>query len=173
MNEALPPDPGSFAREPVPARREFARRIDSLEAVFAFVRPLLDAHGVIDADAYAIEMTIEELFTNMVKYNAAGSGQIELEIVCGAGAVRCRLTDPDSERFDITQAPDVDIHQSVEQRRPGGLGIHLVRRMVEAIEYDYTGRCSRISFRRTFGGPDSEKNSGLASTTLVDRPERD
>src|SRR4051794_23097318 len=135
MNEAPPPDSGSLAREPVPARREFARRIDSLEAVFAFMRPLLDAHGVIDADAYAIEMTVEELFTNMVKYNAAGSGQIELEMGFETGAVRCRLTDSDSDRFGITQAPDVDIHQPVEQRRPGGLGIHLVRRMVEAIEY--------------------------------------
>lgn len=149
---------GSVAPEPLRRRRAFARSIASLDEIFAFVRALLDARGVGEADAYAIVMTIEELFTNMVKYNAAGSGRIGLEIECGSDAVACRLTDHDSERFDVTRAPDVDIHQPVEQRRPGGLGIHLVRRLVDALDYDYSGRRSRISFRRTLTGAAAGKN---------------
>lgn len=132
--------------------RDFARSFDALEAVFAFVQPLLGARGVGEADAYAILMTIEEFFTNMVKYNAAGAGRLALEVECGVDAVTCRLTDPDSDRFDPTQAPDANIDLPVEQRRPGGLGIHLVRRMVDAIEYEYAGRSSRITFRKHLDG---------------------
>jgi anti-anti-sigma factor len=146
------PGSGSAAQGPLREQRDFARSFDALDDIYAFVQSVLDARGIGTADAYAIVMTIEELFTNMVKYNAAGSGRIGLEIECGADAVTCRLTDPDSERFDVTHAPDADIHQPVEQRRPGGLGIHLIRRMVDAMDYDHAGRRSRISFRRNLGG---------------------
>lgn len=156
----------SVTRKSLREQRDFARSIDSLEEIFAFVRPALVERGVGEADTYAIVMTIEELFTNMVKYNAAGSGRIGLEIECGSDAVTCRLTDPDSDRFDVTRAPDVDIHQPVEQRRPGGLGIHLVRRMVDALDYDYAGRRSRISFRRTLAGAaGGKRNTSVGSVS--------
>lgn len=141
--------PGSAAQEPLRERRDFARSFDSLDGIFAFVRGILDPRGVDQADSYAIVMTIEELFTNMVKYNANGRGRIVLDIQCSAGEVTCSLTDPDSDRFDINAVPDANIHLPVEQRRPGGLGIHLIRRMVDSIDYDYAERRSRITFRKT------------------------
>jgi len=130
--------------------------------VFAFVQAMLDAHGVVAGDAYAITMTIEELFTNMVKYNAAGSGRLGLEIECTAESVTCCLIDPDSDRFDPTAAPDADVAMPVEQRRPGGLGIHLIRRLVDSIEYAYAGRCSRITFRKTLNGTVAGSAAGAA-----------
>lgn len=130
-------------------RREFARSFDSLEEIFAFVRGILDSRGVDAADAYAIVMAIEEFFTNMVKYNANGRGPIALEVQCSAGAVTCSLTDPDSDRFDVNAVPDANINLPAEQRRPGGLGIHLIRRMLDSIDYDHADRRSRITFRRT------------------------
>ena len=142
---------------PVRAQRDFERSFAALDDIFAFVRSHLDVRGAGEADAYAIDLTIEELFTNMVKYNAAGSGSIGIEIELGPDAFTCRLTDPDSDRFDMTAAPDADIHQPVERRRPGGLGIHLVRRLVDSMEYDYSGRRSRVSFTRKLGGSGSER----------------
>jgi serine/threonine-protein kinase RsbW len=145
---------GSVTPESLREQRDFARSFDSLEEIFAFVRPVLDACGVGESDAYAIVMAVEELFTNMVKYNAAGCGRIGVEIQCSTNQVSCRLTDPDSDRFDVTAAPDADVALPVEQRRPGGLGIHLIRRMVDAIDYDYTGRRSTVSFRKSLAaGP--------------------
>ena len=133
-------------------RRDFARSFDSLEAIYAFVETMLGDRGVDAATMYAIVMTIEELFTNMVKYNSSGRGPIGVQVECGADAIACQLIDPDSERFDITNLPDVDIHQPVEQRRPGGLGIHLVRRVVDSIRYDYTERRSTVSFVKRLSG---------------------
>ncbi|HEX3123115.1 MAG TPA: ATP-binding protein [Rhodanobacteraceae bacterium] len=152
--------PGSAAQDTLRERRDFARSFDSLEQIFAMVRLVLDTRGVSEADAYAIAMAIEELFTNMVKYNARGLGRIGLEIECTGEDVICSLTDPDSERFDINAMPDANVHLPVEQRRPGGLGIHLIRRMVDSIDYDYTGRRSRITFRKTLNRAWAEPAGG-------------
>ena len=134
-------------------RCDFARSFGALEDVYAFVEPLLAAHHVGRAATFAIVMSIEELFTNMVKYNPAGRGPIRLQVHGSADAVTCQLSDPDSECFDMTRLPDVDIHQPVEQRQPGGLGIHLIRRLVDSIDYDYAGRCSRVRFVRKLSDP--------------------
>ena len=173
---SVPSAPGSAAQGSLRERRDFARSFDSLEQIFALVRRMLDARGVGEPDAYAIQMAIEELFTNMVKYNAAGLGRIGLEIECTDKDVTCSLTDPDSDRFDINAMPDANIHLPVEQRRPGGLGIHLIRRMVDSIDYDYAGRRSRITFLKTLNRPwaePAEVPAGRPDISGFNRPPSD
>jgi anti-sigma regulatory factor (Ser/Thr protein kinase) len=98
-----------------------------------------------------MEFIAEELFTNMVKYNPAGGGEIGVELERRGDQLECRISDPDSERFDPTAVPAPDVAAPAEQRRPGGLGLHLSRRLADAIEYDYLGRTSRITFRKALG----------------------
>jgi anti-sigma regulatory factor (Ser/Thr protein kinase) len=54
------------------------------------------------------------------------------------------LTDFDVDEFDVTKAPDVDINRPLSERTPGGLGIHLVRRVTESLSYRYENRTSTI-----------------------------
>ena len=39
----------------------------------------------------------------------------------------------------------MDIHQPIEQRRRGGLGLHFVREIADRLEYDWTDRVSTIT----------------------------
>jgi anti-sigma regulatory factor (Ser/Thr protein kinase) len=152
-DDTLPPSVAEEAPDgDVIARQSFARSFASLEPIFALVQGACASAGAGEAERFAIEFTVEELFTNMVKYNPAGSGRIELIVQRTADALVCCLIDPDSDRFDVTAAPEVDIHMPVELRRPGGLGLHLVGRLVDSIKYDYSGRRSRICFRKAFRG---------------------
>ena len=48
------------------------------------------------------------------------------------------LTDYDVDPFDVTKAPDVDVTLPIEQRRPGGLGLHLIRRLMDSVDYEYS-----------------------------------
>jgi anti-sigma regulatory factor (Ser/Thr protein kinase) len=70
------------------------------------------------------------------------------------GGVELTLIDRDVEPFDITRSAEVDIHAPIAEREPGGLGLHLIRRMADCVEYDYTKetRQSRIRLRITESG---------------------
>jgi anti-sigma regulatory factor (Ser/Thr protein kinase) len=67
------------------------------------------------------------------------------------GGVEVALTDYDVDRFDVTLAPDADINLPIEERKPGKLGLHLVRRLVDSLQYEYSSerRESRTTFRKT------------------------
>ena len=137
-------------------RAQFPRSVDALEPLFAFLHEAMSAQGIA-ADApgqslrNVVDLIAEELFTNMVRHNPAGAGEIGVDLLLRDRMLVCTLTDPDSARFDITAAPEVDTTAGAQAREPGGLGIHLCRRLADGLEYDYSGRTSRITFRKALG----------------------
>jgi len=147
-------------REPAPAgtHRSFERSFDSIEAIFAFTSEAFARQGIEPEFLPVVDLAVEELFTNMVKYSTMSSAAVRIDLARIDGGVEVTLTDYDVEPFDVTQAPDADIELPLEQRKPGGLGLHLIRRLVDSIEYEYSreSRQSRTTFRKTRAGrPDA------------------
>jgi anti-sigma regulatory factor (Ser/Thr protein kinase) len=126
-------------------RRGFAKSIGSLEEVFAFLDESLSSSRVNERARMVLHLAVEELFTNMVKYNAGASRQIAIEVGTVNGHARVELIDPDADSFDPTLAGPVDVSRPIEERQRGGLGLHLVRSMVDAFDYHYENREMRVS----------------------------
>ena len=128
----------------------FERRIDALAEIFAFTAAALARQGVPDALLVDVDFVLEELFTNIVKYSR-GQAPVSIDIAAIPGGVEVTLTEPEADRFDVTEAPPVDITLPAVQRRPGGLGLHLIPRLVDSVQYGYSEgeRCSRIVFCKT------------------------
>ena len=126
----------------------FARRIESLHEMFAFA-------AMQGERLPAVEFAIEELFTNMLKYGHPGESEVWMEIDENAASVEVTLIDRDVQPFDPTRSPDARVELPLQQREPGGLGLHLTRRLVDGLHYQYIGasRESRIRFRVTRSQP--------------------
>ena len=128
--------------------QRFPRSFDSLAPIFEFIGRFAQEAGFDESLKYAVDFTVEELFTNMVKYNAQGRTDIALALESDGTTFTGELVDDDSERWDPTTAPDADVSLGAAERRPGGLGLHLIRRVMDGISYGHEGRQSTITFRR-------------------------
>jgi anti-sigma regulatory factor (Ser/Thr protein kinase) len=95
-----------------------------------------------------VDLSIEELFVNLVKYNRGTDRDITLRLDWVGDAVEVTLMDYDVERYDPTRAPDLDVDAPLAKRRPGGMGLYLVSKMVDAIHYEYRNRQSKITFTK-------------------------
>jgi serine/threonine-protein kinase RsbW len=128
----------------------FERRIDQLPRLFAYTAEQFAAHPCGPSVAMAVDLVLEELFTNAVKYGG-GSAPIEVTLAPMPGGFEVTIEDPDTQEFDPTAAPDADVTAPLAQRQPGKLGLHLIRRMVDSIEYRYVAerRTGRVRFTKT------------------------
>ncbi len=125
--------------------RHFGRSLGSLEALFDFVAAFLSSQDLDPAHAFEIDLVVEELFTNMIKYNRGTGHDIAVALERTGPALTVRLRDFDVEPFDVTRAPAVDVTRPLEERSAGGLGLHLVRQVADSIGYDYRDRVSTIT----------------------------
>lgn len=126
-------------------QRRFPRSLDSLEKIFDFVEAFFQTQSIDESHSLAVNLIIEELFTNMIKYSKESTEDVSIELDTGKEGLVITLTDFDVEPFDITQTKEVDIDRPLEERTPGGLGIHLVKKMTDSISYEYKDRQSKIT----------------------------
>ena len=113
------------------------KQISRLEG---FVNGIASRHGLSATDASAINLALEEAVTNVVlyAYPKGQRGRIDLESKYVDGHLEFALSDSGVE-FDPTKAPDINVDASVEERPIGGLGIHLVRTIMDSVRYERKG----------------------------------
>ena len=134
--------------------KKFKRTFRSLEPIYELTEQFFSRESIDRAHLFPVSFAVEELFTNMVKYNADGDGDILLSMSRTGDRLVVTLTDFDADPFDVTTAPDAEVDAPLDERRPGGLGLHLLRRMVDGIEYRHEGRETRITITRTLARAD-------------------
>ena len=123
-----------------------SREIGELERIVNVTKAFF-AEYVIDASIRnTVDLAIEELFVNMVKYNTETRAKIKIEMEAQQSGIKVSLTDYDVERFDPTVHGNVDVSAPLEDRVPGGLGVFLTLKLVDSIDYEYQDRVSKITF---------------------------
>ena len=96
--------------------KTFGRRLDSLTAIFAFLKDASEALSLDDRLSFSVNMAVEELFTNMIKYGAGNENEILVGIERTPKQLRIRLVDYDSEPFDLTDLDAVDTSAPLDNR---------------------------------------------------------
>ncbi len=127
---------------------EIVRRIDSLKDIYDFIESFFESNGTEEPVRYPVHFVVEELFTNMVKYNPGNMNTILLDIDLEGDGVKVMITDYDVDDFDVSKKRDVDVSAPLQERKVGGLGLHLIRHMVDKLDYHYEDRQSRITFTK-------------------------
>jgi anti-sigma regulatory factor (Ser/Thr protein kinase) len=126
-------------------KHEFPRLIDFAEA---FARRC----GLPDGERARLLIILEELFTNAVQYGyAAGPpcGRIEIGLAVTPGRIEIDFSD-DGRPFDPLAHRDETFDLPPAERAAGGLGLEIVRALVDEAHYCHDGGRNRLALVRRF-----------------------
>ena len=122
--------------------------LERMDEVLDFVGTLLDANGCTPQTRTQLRMAMEELYVNVAHYAyPSGDGWAEIRGSVEDGVVTFRLIDGGTP-YDPLAKPDPDILISGEEREIGGLGIYMVKNMVDKMEYVYRDGCNQLILRK-------------------------
>lgn len=113
-----------------------ANRMEELAMVADFVERLGEQLSLSPTLVMNLNLVLEEAIANVIlyAYPDGGEKQIELSAHKDGDALVLMLTDS-GQAFDPTQQEDPDITISAEERPVGGLGIYLVKKIMNEVEY--------------------------------------
>jgi anti-sigma regulatory factor (Ser/Thr protein kinase) len=94
------------------------------------------SHQLPEDFLYAVNLALEEILTNTISYGYADAAEHEItvELRLQQGELTAEIAD-DARPFNPLAAPEADVNSPLAERRVGGLGIHLVRKFMDAVEY--------------------------------------
>jgi serine/threonine-protein kinase RsbW len=84
----------------------------------------------------SMNLVLEELITNIIFYGYEDTLEhsIHIRFAVDQTMLKIQLED-DAKAFDPLQAPEPKLDQPIEERKIGGLGIHLVRSIMDEVSY--------------------------------------
>jgi anti-sigma regulatory factor (Ser/Thr protein kinase) len=133
--------------------RKFKREIGSLEEIFTFIDEFLADIGVDEDTSFYTRLVAEELFTNLVRHNIGGRDHILISLEMDSNRLVIELRDFDVEPV-VTPQTEVDVRKRLDERKVGGLGIHLVRSYVDTLTYDYNNGTLSVTAVKTMEDSD-------------------
>jgi anti-sigma regulatory factor (Ser/Thr protein kinase) len=132
-------------------QQSFKRTLGSLEPLFEFIGDFAGRERLGEDAVFAVNLAIEELFTNMVKYGG-GAGEVSVDLsVCERDLV-ILMVHAGADDFDPTEAGDMDADQPLSERTPGGIGLHLVRKVMDSVTYEHRDGAAYLRLSKHLGG---------------------
>ena len=112
-------------------------RLSETARLTPFVERFAAAHGLAADEAARLQVILEELLTNVVKYGyaeTAGRGSIAVTLALEDGRLSIEFDD-DGIAFDPLTHQPPDLALPAEQRPVGGLGLHILRSLADEAHY--------------------------------------
>lgn len=128
--------------------RRFQNQFDDLVRVVDEAVHFLKERGMANQAVYVANLAIEELATNIINYGYDNTGSHEILLRLDIRPkVLLLLLEDDGHEFNPLAVPEPDVQLPPDQRVPGGLGIHLVRSMVDEIEYQRSAGRNHVTVK--------------------------
>jgi serine/threonine-protein kinase RsbW len=123
--------------------------LKEIERLNRIVRQFGDLHEVPSRALYAINLALDEVVTNVITHgfeNASGQ-ELIAHLTAREGEVTTEVTDK-GRAFNPLEAPPPDLTATLGERALGGLGVHLVRSLMDRVEYRREGEKNVLTLRK-------------------------
>jgi serine/threonine-protein kinase RsbW len=129
----------------------FTRELKTLAPLFDFVDEAAERYRLDEDSRFAARLAAEEIFTNMVKYGG-GEDRISITVEVRDHRLRLVFVHAGAVPFDVTESNDIDVTKPIAERTPGGIGLYLVRRVMDDVTYEYSDGVARVTLTKHLGG---------------------
>ena len=119
--------------------------MDTVPQVAAFVEEHLEKFEVPMGLSAKLMVAVDEIYSNIVRYSGASEAQIC--IVKAEDTLKLIFRD-NGKPYSPLDAKEPDITASAEDRAIGGLGIFMVRKMLDDVEYEYTRGMNKLTLSK-------------------------
>jgi serine/threonine-protein kinase RsbW len=117
--------------------RTIASDIDEIQEISSCLDAVMRAHGFPEDDILDTQLAVEEAITNIIMHGYQDArGEITVSCRADNGIVEVRLEDQ-AVPFDPLALPEPDLAGDIEERKVGGLGIFLIRQVMDEIRYRF------------------------------------
>jgi serine/threonine-protein kinase RsbW len=122
--------------------------LGELERLAEEVSRFRAVHSLSEEVEFALNLALEELFVNSVRHGGCEGLENSTRVRLGweGGLVAVEFHDR-GRPFDLTRASEPDTLAPLEERRAGGLGIHLVRSFMRDVEYRRAGEWNQVTMK--------------------------
>ena len=123
--------------------------IETIPRLNEFIDGFCEEQGISMDVCMSLTLAIEEAVVNVMNYAypEGTAGHVDIEVDADKESVTFVISDT-GKPFDPTKKEDVDITLPAEKRTIGGLGIHLTRQIMDAVDYRYTDHRNILTLRK-------------------------
>jgi serine/threonine-protein kinase RsbW len=115
----------------------FKANYKSLDSIREFVGKSAQLAGFSERDIYAVQLAADEASTNIIQHAYGGEGNEEIEVECEFRSGELTITLRDRGRsFDPTSVPEPNVNKGLDDRKIGGLGMYLIRKIMDEVYYE-------------------------------------
>jgi serine/threonine-protein kinase RsbW len=119
----------------------FPGNFESLEAISLYITQAARSAGLDDSAVYQVQLAVDEACSNIIDhaYGGSGHGDIEMTVNVTLQGLTIILRDH-GKPFDPQNAPEPNLSLPIEQLEPRGVGLYLMRKMMDDVRFEFSPR---------------------------------
>jgi serine/threonine-protein kinase RsbW len=134
-------------------RRVVTAEVAQLGPLMAFLQDFWSSAALPAAGCLPFELALEEIFMNVVMHGCAAGARRQVEVSLAMTAEGLTVTiEDDGPGFDPLSLPSPDVTAGLAERPVGGLGVYLVRQMMDSVSYARIDGRNRLRMSKSLDG---------------------
>lgn len=139
-----------IGKSKIKRKQVFRADVLELDNVLSYVHSVIDKK-VKKNQSMKLDVVIEELFVNIAKYAYDDAGDVLIEVLFDKNKLIITFVD-EGNPFNPLERDDPDTSLSSDERQIGGLGIYMVKKMMDKVKYEYKDNKNILIIEKKFGG---------------------